>query len=229
MIALKTEGVHTFYGKSHSLHGVRLPLRARVRPIRLRSVVVLSRAVAAEQRHDLALAHFEIRRRRDRISAVPDRRGRRRLCAGGPAHLRQPWTRTCWSLSSGPARGRFGAFTRRFRVTPSAGRTRAPNSPAAGRRCCHRPRPDLEPESAHARRAPAGLSALKIVVAARREGVSILLVEQDVRAAVEIADRAYVLDDSRIVYEGEAWAFGADEQRVCELAGASAEKWDMEA
>ncbi len=67
----------------------------------------------------------------------------------------------------------------------------------------------------------------KIVAAARREGVSVLLVEQNVRAAVEIADRAYVLDDGRIVYEGAAREFGADEKRVRELAGASAEKWDM--
>ena len=68
----------------------------------------------------------------------------------------------------------------------------------------------------------------RIVAAARREGVSVLLVEQNVRAAVEIADRAYVLDDGRIVYEGDARTFGADEKRVRELAGASAEKWDMD-
>ena len=68
----------------------------------------------------------------------------------------------------------------------------------------------------------------RIVVAARKEGLSVLLVEQNVRAAVEIADRAYVLDDGRIVYEGDARTFGADEQRVRELAGASAEKWDVD-
>ncbi len=67
----------------------------------------------------------------------------------------------------------------------------------------------------------------KIVVAARAEGVSVLLVEQNVRAAVEIADRAYVLDDGKVVYEGDAGEFGRDEQRVRELAGASAERWDM--
>ena len=66
-----------------------------------------------------------------------------------------------------------------------------------------------------------------LIVAARREGVSVLLVEQNVRAAVEIADRAYVLDDGRIVYEGAAREFAADEARVRELAGASAEIWDM--
>jgi branched-chain amino acid transport system ATP-binding protein len=68
----------------------------------------------------------------------------------------------------------------------------------------------------------------KVVVAAREEGISVLLVEQNVRAAVEIADRAYVLDDGKVVYEGNAGEFGRDEQRVRELAGASAEKWDME-
>ena len=65
------------------------------------------------------------------------------------------------------------------------------------------------------------------VVAARAEGVSVLLVEQNVRAAVEIADRAYVLDDGRVVYQGAAREFGRDEKRVRELAGASAERWDM--
>ena len=45
---------------------------------------------------------------------------------------------------------------------------------------------------------------------------------------VEIADRAYVLDDGQVVYEGDAREFGADEERVRALAGASAEKWDMD-
>jgi len=58
------------------------------------------------------------------------------------------------------------------------------------------------------------------------EGMSILLVEQNVRAAVEIADRAYVLDDGRVVYEGLAAEFAKDEERVRALAGASAEKWE---
>ena len=42
----------------------------------------------------------------------------------------------------------------------------------------------------------------KVVTSARREGISVLLVEQNVRAATEIADRAYVLDDGRVVYFG---------------------------
>jgi branched-chain amino acid transport system ATP-binding protein len=66
----------------------------------------------------------------------------------------------------------------------------------------------------------------KVVVAARKEGISVLLVEQNVRAAVEIADRAYVLDDGRVVFSGAAAEFAKDEARVRALAGASAEEWE---
>ncbi len=65
----------------------------------------------------------------------------------------------------------------------------------------------------------------RVVTAARQEGVSVLLVEQNVRAAVEIADRAYVLDDGKGVYSGAAAEFAKDEERVRALAGASAEEW----
>jgi branched-chain amino acid transport system ATP-binding protein len=66
-----------------------------------------------------------------------------------------------------------------------------------------------------------------IVVGARDHGMSVLLVEQNVRAAVEIADRAYVLDHGQIVYSGLAAEFAKDETRVRELAGASAAEWDF--
>jgi len=62
----------------------------------------------------------------------------------------------------------------------------------------------------------------RIVARMRDEGISVLLVEQNVRAAVEVADRAYVLDDGRVVYAGAAAEFAKDEERVKELAGASA-------
>jgi branched-chain amino acid transport system ATP-binding protein len=65
----------------------------------------------------------------------------------------------------------------------------------------------------------------RVVASAREEGISILLVEQNVRAATEIADRAYVLDDGRVVFSGAAGEFAKDEDRVRALAGASAEGW----
>jgi len=69
-------------------------------------------------------------------------------------------------------------------------------------------------------------NVFNVVVAMRAEGMAVLLVEQNVRAAVEIADRAYVLDDGRVVYEGPAAEFAKDEARVRALAGASAESWE---
>ena len=66
----------------------------------------------------------------------------------------------------------------------------------------------------------------RIVTQMRDEGISVLLVEQNVRGAVAIADRAYVLDDGKVVYSGAAAEFAKDEERVRALAGASAEKWE---
>lgn len=66
----------------------------------------------------------------------------------------------------------------------------------------------------------------KVVASARQQGISVLLVEQNVRAAVQIADRAYVLDDGRMVYSGIAAEFAKDEERVRMLAGASAKSWE---
>ena len=59
----------------------------------------------------------------------------------------------------------------------------------------------------------------------RAEGIAVLLVEQNVRMSLEIADRAYVLDNGQVVYSGSAHALAADEARVQSLAGASAEEW----
>jgi len=66
---------------------------------------------------------------------------------------------------------------------------------------------------------------LGVIVGMRDRGISVLLVEQNVRAAVAIADRSCVLDDGRMVFEGPADEFARDEARVRALAGASAETW----
>ena len=64
-----------------------------------------------------------------------------------------------------------------------------------------------------------------IVAQMRSEGISVLLVEQNARMSLEIADHAYVLDDGSVVYSGPAAELAADEARVRALAGASAEEW----
>ncbi|HEX3502476.1 MAG TPA: ABC transporter ATP-binding protein [Xanthobacteraceae bacterium] len=65
----------------------------------------------------------------------------------------------------------------------------------------------------------------RIVAKMRAEGISVLLVEQNVRMSLEVADHAYVLDDGHVVYSGSARELAADEARVQSLAGASAEEW----
>jgi branched-chain amino acid transport system ATP-binding protein len=67
----------------------------------------------------------------------------------------------------------------------------------------------------------------RIIALMRDRGMAILLVEQNVRAAVALAKRAYVLDNGRVVHEGSAAELAADESRVRALAGASADTWDM--
>ncbi len=51
---------------------------------------------------------------------------------------------------------------------------------------------------------------LDAVVALRKSGVTILLVEQNVSAALAIADRAYVIETGRIVLSGECSALASD-------------------
>ena len=65
----------------------------------------------------------------------------------------------------------------------------------------------------------------RIVAKMRAEGITVLLVEQNVRMSLEVADQAYVLDDGHVVYSGPARELAADEARVQSLAGASAEEW----
>ena len=59
----------------------------------------------------------------------------------------------------------------------------------------------------------------RVIEAARREGISILLVEQNVRLGLSAADRAYVLDNGRVTFSGAAKELAEDEHRVRALAG----------
>jgi branched-chain amino acid transport system ATP-binding protein len=51
---------------------------------------------------------------------------------------------------------------------------------------------------------------LRVVVELRRRGVSILLVEQNARAALQIADDAFVLETGEVVLAGPARALASD-------------------
>jgi branched-chain amino acid transport system ATP-binding protein len=67
----------------------------------------------------------------------------------------------------------------------------------------------------------------RVVSKMRDEGISILLVEQNVRMSLEISDHVYVLDDGKVIHSGTATELAADEERVRAMAGASAEEWSL--
>jgi branched-chain amino acid transport system ATP-binding protein len=53
---------------------------------------------------------------------------------------------------------------------------------------------------------------LETLVDLRREGLTILLVEQNAQAALKIADRGYVLETGRVVLQGRAADLLADDE-----------------
>ena len=52
---------------------------------------------------------------------------------------------------------------------------------------------------------------LEVLIGIRQQGVTVLLVEQDVFAAFSVADRGYVMETGRIVREGSASDLSRDE------------------
>ena len=62
---------------------------------------------------------------------------------------------------------------------------------------------------------------IQVVSRMREEGLSVLLVEQNATLSLSVADRAYVLDDGRVVYAGQAAELARDTDLVHHLAGAA--------
>ncbi|MGH7659973.1 MAG: ABC transporter ATP-binding protein [Vulcanimicrobiaceae bacterium] len=63
------------------------------------------------------------------------------------------------------------------------------------------------------------LEVYRTIEELRAHGVSILLVEQNAAMALRAAQRAYVIDDGRTVFDGDAEQLRADRARVRELMG----------
>ncbi len=60
---------------------------------------------------------------------------------------------------------------------------------------------------------------MNIVLELKQKGISILLVEQNSVMALAVADRCYILDDGRIVYEGLAKELDANKEIKKDLLG----------
>jgi len=65
---------------------------------------------------------------------------------------------------------------------------------------------------------------LAVVRSMRDEGLAVLLIEQNAALSLAVADRAYILDDGRIAYEGAAAELMRNQELVHRLAGARSQK-----
>ena len=236
MNALEAESLHTFYGKSHILHGVGLTVHEGeivallgrngagktttlksligLTPPREGSVCIFGEATAGWPPYRIAGLG---------VGYVPE--GRRifsnltveenlKVPVGRPG----PWTMTRV----------YQLFPRLEERRLSFGRQLSGGEQemlAIGRTLLLNPKLLLLDEPSQGLAPLIVRDLFKVVAGMRKDGISVLLVEQNVRAAVEIADRVYVLDDGRVVFEGPAAEFARDEERLRALAGASAEKW----
>ncbi len=234
---LEAEALHTFYGKSHILHGVTLEVRegeivtllgrnGAGKTTTLRSLVGLTHAREGAVR---VLGHATTDWPPYRIAAlgvgyVPEGR---RIFANLTVeeNLRVPLERPGpWNVARV-----YQLFPRLAERKTNKGRQLSGGEQemlAIARALLLNPKVLLLDEPSQGLAPIIVQDVFDVIVAMRKEGMSVLLVEQNVRAAVEIADRAYVLDDGKVVYEGAAAEFAKDEERVRALAGASAEKWE---
>jgi len=237
MNALEAEGLHTFYGKSHILHGVGLVVHegeivtllgrnGAGKTTTLRSIVGLTHAREGVVRvFGQATTDWPpYRVAALGVGYVPE--GRRIFAnLSVEENLKVPLERPGpWTIARV-----YELFPRLAERRNSKGRQLSGGEQemlAIARALLLNPKVLLLDEPSQGLAPIIVQNVFNVVVAMRAEGMAVLLVEQNVRAAVEIADRAYVLDDGRVVYEGPAAEFAKDEARVRALAGASAESWE---
>ena len=234
--ALVAEGLHTYYGKSHILHGVGLSVAEG-------TITTLLGRNGAGKTTTL----------RSLVGLTPPRQGRITMFGQDTTHF-PPFRIAALGVGYVPEgrrifanltvdenlrvpRGRAGAWTieRIYTLFPRLAERRSNRGRqlsggeqemlSIARALLLNPRLLIldEPSQGLAPRVVA--EVFGIVARMRAEGMSVLLVEQNVRMSLAIADHAFVLDDGAVVYSGPARELAADEARVQALAGATAEAW----
>jgi branched-chain amino acid transport system ATP-binding protein len=234
--ALRAEDLHTYYGKSHILHGVTLEVAEG------KITALLGRNGAGKTTTLRSL-----------VGLTPPRRGRitifgtdttswppYRIAARGVGYvpegrrifanlsveenLKVPLERPGpWSIERV-----YELFPRLAERRQNRGRQLSGGEQemlSIGRALLLNPKLLILDEPSHGLAPLIVREVFRIVARMRDEGISVLLVEQNARMSLEVADHAYVLDDGHVVYSGPARALAADEARVQALAGASAEEW----
>ena len=234
--ALTAEGLHTYYGKSHILHGVGLEvaegkitaLLGRNGAGKTTTLRTLMGLTPARQGRVTIFGADATRWPTYRIAAsgvgyVPE--GRRIFAnLSVEENLRVPLERGGpWTIAR-----IYELFPRLAERKQSRGRQLSGGEQemlSIGRALLINPRLLILDEPSQGLAPLIVREVFRVVSKMRDEGISVLLVEQNARMTLEIADHAYVLDDGGIVYSGNARELAADEGRVRALTGASAEEW----
>jgi branched-chain amino acid transport system ATP-binding protein len=234
--ALEARDLHTFYGKSHILHGVSLDVaegkittllgrNGAGKSTTLRSLMGLTPAhegkITIFGTDTTQMAPFQIAALG--VGYVPE--GRRVFAnLTVDENLRVPIERSgSWTIAR-----IYELFPRLAERKMNRGRQLSGGEQemlAIARALLVNPKLLMLDEPSQGLAPLVVAEVFRIVSEMRREGISVLLVEQNARMSLEIADFAYVLDDGKVVYSGSARELAADEARVQALAGASAEEW----
>jgi branched-chain amino acid transport system ATP-binding protein len=234
--ALEAHGLHTYYGKSHILHGVSLDVAEG------KITALLGRNGAGKTTTLRSL-----------VGLTPPREGRvtifgtettrwpaHRIAGSGVGYVpegRRIFANLSVEENLKVPRERPGPWTiaRIYKLFPRLAERRHNRGRqlsggeqemlSIGRALLLNPRLLILDEPSQGLAPLIVREVFQIVAQMRDEGISVLLVEQNARMSLEVADFAYVLDDGAVVYAGLARALAADEARVQALAGVSAQEW----
>jgi branched-chain amino acid transport system ATP-binding protein len=237
--ALTAEGLHTYYGKSHILHGVSLEVaegkitallgrNGAGKTTTLRSLMGLTPAREGKITvFGQDVTHWPTFRiaAQGGVGYVPE--GRRIFAnLSVEENLKVPFDRAGpWTIER-----IYQLFPRLEERKLNRGRQLSGGEQemlSIGRALLLNPRLLILDEPSQGLAPLIVREVFRIVQQMKTEGISVLLVEQNARMSLEIADNAYVLDDGIVVYSGSARELAADEARVRALAGASAEEWTL--
>jgi branched-chain amino acid transport system ATP-binding protein len=238
MSALAAEGLHTYYGKSHILHGVSLEVAEG-------TITTLLGRNGAGKTTTL----------RSLVGLTPPREGRvtlfgkdttrwptYRIAASGVGYV--PEGRKIFANLSvddnlkvplqrpGPwtAERVYELFPRLAERKANRGRQLSGGEQemlSIGRALLLNPKLLILDEPSQGLAPLIVREVFRVIARMRDEGISVLLVEQNVRMSLEISDHVYVLDDGKVIHSGSAAALAQDEDRVRAMAGASAEEWTL--
>ncbi|HXD46788.1 MAG TPA: ABC transporter ATP-binding protein [Pseudolabrys sp.] len=230
-VVLKTQEIHSFYGKSHILHGVSLEVNegeivavlgrngagktTTVRslmgltPARMGKVQIFGRETTRWPTHRVAALG---------VGYVPEGRkifGNLTVLE----NLKVPQARPGpWTLERV-----FDLFPRLAERRNQLGRQLSGGEQemlSIARPLLLNPRVMLLDEPSQGLAPLIVKEVMRVVQRMRDEGLSVLLIEQNAPLCLSIADRAYVLDDGKVVYSGRAAELANDTELVNKLAGA---------